>query len=102
MKMYTGYRDESGCDVFVDGEILDPKFDLINHSPDGFEWGYCGSGPSQLAFAILWDFLEDKTLTPYLYQKFKFDVISHLAEDEFTLTGDQIQAWIDSTMGDND
>lgn len=25
---------------------------VYNHSPDGFEWGYGGSGPSQLALAL--------------------------------------------------
>lgn len=29
---------------------------LMNHSPSGFAWGYSGSGPSQLALAILCDF----------------------------------------------
>ena len=32
---------------------LDPRYDLRNHSPTGFAWGYGGSGPSQLALAIL-------------------------------------------------
>ncbi|MBE2188455.1 MAG: hypothetical protein IAE98_03225 [Candidatus Kapabacteria bacterium] len=26
---------------------------IIHHSPDGFEWGYGGSGPSDLALNIL-------------------------------------------------
>lgn len=25
----------------------------VNHSPTGFEWGYGGSGPAQLSYAIL-------------------------------------------------
>jgi hypothetical protein len=56
MKHYTGVRTESGCIVCVT-EIrdpamttrsLDPRHDLRNHSPDGFEWGYGGSGPAVL------------------------------------------------------
>ena len=27
--------------------------EYVKHSPDGFQWGYSGSGPSQLAFAML-------------------------------------------------
>jgi hypothetical protein len=27
---------------------LDPRLDLRRHSPDGFQWGYAGSGPSAL------------------------------------------------------
>jgi hypothetical protein len=30
-----------------------PSLRHRNHSPDGFEWGYHGSGPAQLALAIL-------------------------------------------------
>jgi len=29
----------------------------VLHSPDGFEWGYAGSGPSDLAYSILWEYL---------------------------------------------
>lgn len=41
--------------VRVDGYKLTPKPSLrvVNHSPTGFEIGYDGSGPSQLALAIL-------------------------------------------------
>jgi hypothetical protein len=41
-----------GAPVHVDGQPLDPRHDLYNHSPDGFEWGYHGSGPAQLALAL--------------------------------------------------
>ncbi|MDI6857213.1 MAG: DUF6166 domain-containing protein [Dehalococcoidia bacterium] len=29
------------------------------HSPDGVEWGYAGSGPADLALAILADYFEE-------------------------------------------
>lgn len=40
--------------VWVDGVELDPKISQLvyNHSPDGFFWGYSGSGPAQTALAI--------------------------------------------------
>ncbi len=38
---------------------LDPRLDIRNHSPDGFAWGYPGSGPARLALAILCDALGD-------------------------------------------
>ncbi len=34
-----------------------PLPDVKRHSPDGFEWGYSGSGPADLALSILCDFL---------------------------------------------
>ena len=59
-KVYDGARLDEGCEVYVrlaDGRRypLDARRDIRNHSPDGFEWGYGGSGPAQLALAILAD-----------------------------------------------
>lgn len=41
--------------VTIDGQPLDPTRSqhVCNHSPDGFDWGYSGSGPAQLALAVL-------------------------------------------------
>lgn len=79
-KVYEGMRDEEGLVVLVDGLSLDPKPSqkLRNHSPDGFEWGYGGSGPSQLALAILLDYTGDKTLAMRHYQNFKIAFIQSL------------------------
>lgn len=51
---YVG-RGQWECVIVVDGREgrLNPRYDLANHSPDGFAWGYPGSGPAQLALAIL-------------------------------------------------
>lgn len=56
-----------------DGQIrsLDPRLDLRNHSPTGYAWGYGGSGPAQLALAILCDALGDDEHAERLYQLFK-------------------------------
>lgn len=53
MTTYMGTRSDEGVEVTADGKPLDPRNDLANHSPDGFEYGYGGSGPAQLALAIL-------------------------------------------------
>jgi Family of unknown function (DUF6166) len=51
MKTYAGKRQGYSVSVTVDGRRLNPRLDLWNHSPTGFEWGYGGSGPAQLALA---------------------------------------------------
>ena len=51
MKRYAGRRQGYVVNVTVDGRRLNPRLDLWNHSPTGFEWGYSGSGPAQLALA---------------------------------------------------
>ena len=69
---YEGKRSASlGAQVTVDGESLPPRSDLRDHSPDGLEWGYGGSGPSQLALAILAHHLSSDEEALELYQEFK-------------------------------
>lgn len=63
-----------------DGTELAPRLDLWNHSPTGFEWGYGGSGPAQLALAILADCLEDDERALDLHQGFKSYVVARLPE----------------------
>lgn len=56
-------------------EELDPRTDLANHSPTGFSWGYGGSGPAQLALAILADSMGDEAALEH-YQGFKSEVVA--------------------------
>lgn len=70
----------------------------MRHSPDGFSWGYGGSGPSDLARSILWDHLE-KEPGSAMYQAFKWDVIAKLdMEANFVLTAEQVASWVAEWM----
>jgi len=64
--------------VWLDGELLDPapSQTLHNHSPDGFNWGYGGSGPAQLALAIMLKIYGE----PNGYQSFKQAFIMDLPQ----------------------
>jgi hypothetical protein len=66
--------------VWLDGKYLSPARSqkVYNHSPDGFNWGYGGSGPAQLALAIMLEL----TGKPDGYQDFKFSVIAGLPNGE--------------------
>lgn len=86
MKVYRGYiLDNVGEQVVVleEGQVprkLPPGYEHgVNHSPDGFSWGYRGSGPAQLAFAIL---LEEFGLEVARrdYQRFKEHCIARIAQ----------------------
>ena len=90
MKTYQGRRDYHTTVVTVDGRPLDPRFDLWEHSPTGFEWGYGGSGPAQLALALLADHLSDDERAVALHQDFKWAVVSKLSRPTWTLTSDDI------------
>ena len=96
MSRYEGSRTKAGAIVTVDGELLDLRLDLHNHSPTGFDWGYSGSGPAQLALAILANHLGDDRHALNLYQRFKWSVIAELPHKRWTLTSEQIQQALQS------
>lgn len=77
MTMDRGMIDES-----YTGEPLDLRLDLMRHSPTGFAWGYGGSGPAQLALAMLADALGDDREALRIYQRFKEVLIARLPGDE--------------------
>ena len=76
-KVYSGNqgRYRNSVEVCESGSTrtrpLDLRLDLFNHSPTGFEWGYGGSGPAQLALAILAERLSDDAMAVRLHQAFK-------------------------------
>jgi hypothetical protein len=81
----------SSKQVWLNGKKLSPAKSLriSNHSPDGFNWGYAGSGPAQLALAICIElagvnFKERKFgPLPFNYQEFKRKYIASLPQSDF-------------------
>lgn len=71
-------------DVFVNGVRLDPAISqkVFNHSPDGFSWGYQGSGPAQTALAICLHLLGDDNAALEVYQAFKRQYVAKWTMDE--------------------
>jgi len=57
MPHYHGDRTIDGIVVTVDGDPLDPCYELHTYSDLGFEWTYEGDSPRQLALALLADHL---------------------------------------------
>jgi hypothetical protein len=95
----------------VDGEPSDrrPLTHVPYHSPDGFEWGYAGSGPADLALAILADYFEEppelvlaalrsmwtpRSKAAALYQSFKEGFVATEFRHEWQLHSDEIEAWL--------
>lgn len=69
--------------VLIDGKELTPDASqkVWNHSPDGFEWGYHGSGPAQLALAILLAAGATPGDAATFHQSFKDEVVAKLKYD---------------------
>lgn len=96
----TGYFGEHYDRVDVDGRPLDPRPSqaVYNHSPDGFAWGYSGSGPAQLALAILLAVGVDRFRATLLYQAFKSEFVARLPMDaDFVLELDVV-GWVDAML----
>lgn len=99
--IYFGEARETpgGRDVCCNGRSIDPAVSrrLRNHSPDGFQWGYAGSGPAQLALALCLDFLEDADRALDVYQRFKFRVIATLDQSaDWKLSGRQVREAVEA------
>lgn len=93
--------------VTFNGKALRRHPKYCNHSPTGFQWGYLGSGPAQLAFEILFAYIKaspefsgeceisqvERALR--LYQKFKQDIICRIPNGQpFTLTEIQLNDFL--------
>lgn len=96
MKRYQGTRLDGAANVTVNGQALHPRLDLGNHSPNGFEWGYSGSGPAQLALALLADALGDDNTAWSLHQDFKRNVVAILPRAGWKLTEEEIRQSVEA------
>jgi len=98
MAIYRGYRYQEAGKVIVtkDGKPLSPapSQKLFNHSPDGFQWGYGGSGPAQLALALLLDVTDDPELSVRLHQTFKRHFVTAWGV-KWQISSDDIETWIE-------
>lgn len=97
MKIYRGNRT-SPCDVVVtvDGK---PLKHIVYHSPTGFNWGYGGSGPADLALSILADCFSSprptlNVVTKKWYQIFKREIVASWEGEWWMITEDEIREWL--------
>lgn len=77
--------------VTIDGEQLEHR--IVYHSPDGFEFGYLGSGPADLALNILGLVLSEKEAFR-LHQQFKFAILRSIDFHGGELTMTAVIEWI--------
>jgi hypothetical protein len=76
--LVKGVRTPHRNDIWLDGKQLHPgnSLKVWNHSPDGFNWGYGGSGPAQTALALCLAVYRDKFVALLVYQDFKFTFVA--------------------------
>lgn len=93
--VYIGKEDEKGEPIEL--KELSPKRSqkLDNGSPDGFNWGYYGSGPRQCALGLLLDVTNDKDKSLRWYLHFTQEVLAHMPIDKkLQIPEEKIIEWI--------
>jgi hypothetical protein len=67
---------------------------IVRHSPTGFNWGYGGSGPADLALSILTDVFGGRfELADVFYFQFKIDFVAGWG-NKWTITTEEIDSWL--------
>ena len=95
-RIYKGKRiDESTTEVTVDGGYLPPRRDIYCHTKSGkYTWGYSGAGPTQLAFAILSDALDETEIPHNKVTNFRDHLNNKIADsDEWEFSEQQVLEW---------
>jgi hypothetical protein len=101
VELYTGFRLGSRVVVKADKEELSPARSLavFNHSPDGFNWGYGGSGPAQLALALLLREGVPDDVAVTLHQDLKWSTVVHWNQElNWLLRGSDLRYWIEQRL----
>lgn len=98
--VYSGKQTKRGLTVKAGKKTLSPKQSLkiCKHSPGGFGWGYMGSGPAQLALALLLDATGDQSTAFNFYQKFKAVVVAKWG-DTWSISKSDIRLWLELEKG---
>jgi len=91
-------RGAEESEVTIGGQPLDWRASLAvrNHSPSGIEWGYNGSGPAQLALAILLTLTNAETAVS-CYHQFKDEMIARIDEPQWALPLRDVRRWLKET-----
>lgn len=85
--MIKMYRDG------FNAEVIGVDQHEVVHSPAGFEWGYNGSGPADLAYNILLMFTSRKVAYT-LHQDYKREVIANIPYEGGEISELDVQTWL--------
>jgi hypothetical protein len=95
MKIYTGDRTIDGVKVLVDGHPLPNCSEIQCFSTMGFEWGYEGAEPRQLAFALLVDYSGSAETARQHCEPFMRIVVANF-DNEWAMTSLDIEDHLDA------
>ena len=90
---YKGSRTIDGLAVSHGGKPLEDYRHIKEFCRAGFEWGYDGDAPRQLAFAILMHHTNDADVALGLERKFASGVVAML-DNHWEITAAEIDGFI--------
>ena len=105
MKIFKGRKSDANCIVELDNKgyvttlSLEKSLQVVDHSPDGFEWGHSGRGSSQLSAAILYEVTGDADMARQYYQIFLSDYVKGWGSS-FKINEFQVNRWLRSVGAD--
>lgn len=83
------------CERTEYGPQVNIPHKIVKHSPDGFEWGYGGSGPADLALNILAAYIgRELSEKNGLYQEFKWDFIAPMPHSGGVIKKEDVVMWL--------
>ena len=105
MKVFRGriesdvYIAELDNESYITRLSLVKSLQVVDHSPDGFEWGHSGRGSSQLSAAILYEVTGDADIARQYYQIFLSDYVRGWGSS-FKINEFQVNRWLRSVGAD--
>ena len=90
-----GRRIGNEIEISVDARPLDWRrsLEVACHSPSGPEWGYRGSGPTQLALALLMEVADTEVALTH-HGAFKDEHVASMDRDRWELELDTMREWV--------
>ncbi|MDH5464220.1 MAG: DUF6166 domain-containing protein [Thiovulaceae bacterium] len=96
---FKGYRSSTNEKIVTfDGQSLDSKLDLFNHSRVGMDWGYVGSGSLQLSFAMLFQISDEEQAKTYATE-FSKDIVSKF-DASWEFSSKAAKKWLAAAKGE--
>ncbi|MEC4718325.1 DUF6166 domain-containing protein [Noviherbaspirillum sp. CPCC 100848] len=101
MNIYTGERTIDGVVVRYGGKLLPTYADIVKFSDGGFEWGYEGNAPLQLAFAIVYSRTRNLAESRSLAHPMMKEIVANL-ENEWEMPVELLDEVISELMQSKD
>jgi hypothetical protein len=92
-KAIKDFKEDIVCSRSGGGPSVNIPRRIVRHSPTGFNWGYGGSGPADLALNILSVFIGQEAAES-LYQAFKWEFIAPMPYQGGTIPRETILNWV--------